>query len=57
MGSGSGSSSGGAGSSTKVIDMTGPKKRVLSGYDAIHNRHARPDENSQKSKCLLVSMM
>ena len=54
---GSGSSSGGAGSSTKVIDMTGPKKRVLSGYDAIHNRHARPDENSQKSKCLLVSMM
>ncbi len=45
---------GGAGSSTKVIDMMGPKKRVLSGYDAIHNRHARPDENSQKSK---VSMM
>lgn len=23
--------------------MTGPQKRVLTGYDEIHNRHAHPD--------------
>ena len=40
------SSKGGAGSSVKVIDMTGPQKRVLTGYDEIHNRHTHPDETT-----------
>jgi hypothetical protein len=31
--------------SVKVIDMTGPKQRVLSSYEEIHDRHSRPDEN------------
>lgn len=45
----------GAGSSVKVIDMTGPQKRVLSGYDELHNRHAHPDEVLQKGRwvCLM----
>lgn len=34
--------------------MTGPQKRVLSGYNEIHNRHTRPDEASQKGVCLCV---
>jgi len=28
----------------KVIDMTGPEQRVLSGYHAIHNQHSKPLE-------------
>ncbi len=43
-------SKGGAGASVKVIDMTGPQKRVLSGYDEIHNRHVHPD-GASASKC------
>ena len=43
--------------SVKVIDMTGPKQRVLSSYEEIHDRHSRPDENmptSGKCVCLLL---
>lgn len=54
-------SSKGAGSGVKVIDMTGPQKRVLSGYDEIHNRHAKPNEKSQegvpKSKLFMPELL
>ncbi len=36
------------GPSVKVIDMTGPQQRVLSGYEDIHDRHSRPDEGPQQ---------
>ena len=41
----------GEGPAVKVIDMTGPRQRVLSGYEEIHSRHTRPDEELQKSEC------
>lgn len=54
MHSGSSSSAGAGprkgGASVKVIDMTGPQKRVLSSYEQIHNRHARPDEAAVSSE-------
>ena len=50
------SSKGGAGpgGGVKVIDMTGPQKRVLTGYDEIHNRHTHPEEASQEGVCACV---
>ena len=50
MHSGASAVSKGGGASVKVIDMTGPQKRVLSSYEEIHNRHARPDGGSLTSK-------
>ena len=47
---GAASKGGGGEASMKVIDMTGPQKRVLSSYEQIHNRHARPDEASLTSE-------
>lgn len=42
-------------SRVKVIDMTGPEQRVLSGYHAIGSGQQRPDEtiliNDKKLKC------
>ncbi|GAB6023942.1 Tuftelin-interacting protein 11 [Chamberlinius hualienensis] len=32
-------------SKVKVIDMTGPEQRVLSGYHAIHSQHSKPQES------------
>ncbi|XP_064489812.1 tuftelin-interacting protein 11-like isoform X2 [Ornithodoros turicata] len=31
-------------SKVKVIDMTGPEQRVLSGYHELHQQHTRPEE-------------
>ncbi|XP_062521738.1 tuftelin-interacting protein 11-like [Corticium candelabrum] len=33
-------------SSVKIVDMTGPQERVLSGYDQLHNEPVVPDESS-----------
>lgn len=33
-------------SKVKVIDMTGPEQRVLSGYHAIASSHQRPDDSA-----------
>ncbi|CAL1280519.1 unnamed protein product [Larinioides sclopetarius] len=38
-------------SSVKVIDMTGPEQRVLSGYHQIHQQHSKPPEQeAEESK-------
>ncbi|KAH6924664.1 hypothetical protein HPB50_021805 [Hyalomma asiaticum] len=34
-------------SKVKVIDMTGPEQRVLSGYHELHQQHSRPDEREE----------
>lgn len=31
-------------SKVKVIDMTGPEQRVLSGYHELHQQHSKPEE-------------
>ena len=31
------------GEAVKVIDMTGPKVRVLGSYQEMHHQHSRPD--------------
>ncbi|XP_072046087.1 tuftelin-interacting protein 11-like [Amphiura filiformis] len=36
-------------SKVKVIDMTGPEKKVLAGYGAIGQQHDRPDEEEDVS--------
>lgn len=36
-------------SKVKVIDMTGPEQKVLSGYHAIHNQHSKPLETDEES--------
>ncbi|XP_077984161.1 tuftelin-interacting protein 11-like [Glandiceps talaboti] len=38
----------------KVIDLTGKEKRVLSGYEAISQKHSRPDEDSGTSTPVLI---
>ena len=54
----SGKSRGGGGgvgqSSVKVIDMTGPQKRVLSSYEEMHESHALPDQMAQKGEEVTV---
>ncbi len=39
----------GKSSKVKVIDMTGPEKKVLAGYGAIGQQHDRPDEEEDVS--------
>lgn len=43
--------------SVKVIDMTGPKQRVLSSYEEIHDRHSRPDEILPTSGMYTIGIM
>eukprot|EP00731_Ephydatia_muelleri_P015724 Em0009g148a len=45
--------------SVKVIDMTGPQKRVLSSYEEIHERHTVPDSAFQPedSKVFLPELL
>ena len=45
--------------SVKVIDMTGPQKRVLTSYEEIHERHTIPDSASQPedSKVFLPELL
>uniref|UniRef100_T1IT48 G-patch domain-containing protein n=1 Tax=Strigamia maritima TaxID=126957 RepID=T1IT48_STRMM len=35
-------------SKVKVIDLTGPEQRILSGYHAIHQQHSRPNEQEDE---------
>ncbi|EEC15386.1 tuftelin interacting protein, putative [Ixodes scapularis] len=37
-------------SKVKVIDMTGPEQRVLSGYHELHQQHSRPDDREEAPK-------
>ncbi|KAG8199464.1 hypothetical protein JTE90_000329 [Oedothorax gibbosus] len=38
-------------SSVKVIDMTGPEQRVLSGYHQIHQQHSKPpDQEAEETE-------
>ncbi|XP_022257419.1 tuftelin-interacting protein 11-like, partial [Limulus polyphemus] len=34
-------------SRVKVIDMTGPEQRILSGYHQIHQQHTKPEEKEE----------
>lgn len=35
-------------SKVKVIDLTGPEQRILSGYHAIHQQHSKPTEQDDE---------
>ncbi|KFM56990.1 Tuftelin-interacting protein 11, partial [Stegodyphus mimosarum] len=37
-------------SSVKVIDMTGPEQRILSGYHQIHQQHSKPPDQEEDSQ-------
>ena len=49
-GGGGGGGGGAEVGGVKVIDMTGPEKRVLSGYEEIHSRHTKPGDKSTQLK-------